>query len=98
MTTGSHDHTDGAAPDAAGPTGVVAHTQLAAGVLAARHRGDREAAAMLAASADPTELLAGVLLLAELLAGLYAQACDQDPAECLSELAVMLEASVPGHR
>lgn len=50
---------------------------------------------MLAATADPVELLAGALLLSELLAGLYARACDQDPAECLSELAVMLEASMP---
>ena len=86
----------GTASRGSGPVDVVAHAQLAAGVLAARHRGDREAAALLAASADPTELLGGTLLLSELLAGLYARACDQDPAECLSDLAVLLEASVPG--
>lgn len=88
----------GAEPDPLGPARLVENAQLAAGVLAARHNGDREAAVLLATKAEPDELLSGALLLAELLAGLYARACDQDPAQCLSELAVTLEASMPTNR
>ncbi|MCH8614177.1 hypothetical protein [Arsenicicoccus dermatophilus] len=92
------EHTCGPAgpdPHGTGPARLVEHAQLAAGILAARHRGDRESAAVLASTADPHELLGGALLLVELLAGLYAEACCQNPADCLSDLAVQLEASLP---
>ncbi|WP_409484095.1 hypothetical protein [Arsenicicoccus dermatophilus] len=82
-------------PQGEGAAELVEHAQLAAGILTARHRGDRGSAVMLASTADLHELLGGALLLAELLAGLYADACGQDPADCLSDLAVQLEASVP---
>jgi Fe-Mn family superoxide dismutase len=73
---------------------TVEAAQRAAGVLAARHRGAAEDAAILIAGMDEHELAAGSLLLAELSLSLYAKASDQPVSECISTLCVELENAV----
>ena len=75
--------------------GVVDSAQRAAGVLAARHRGDtRDAADLLASFDDDRSLASGSLLLAELALGLYHRETDRPMDELVHELCVHMESSV----
>ncbi len=74
---------------------MIDAAQRAAGVLLARHRGEREdAAALMATFADEGELASGALLLADLALGLYAQAAERDIDGCVQELSLQLEQAV----
>lgn len=71
---------------------VVDAAQRAAGVLAARHRGDASGAQDLMTSfEDDRTLASGALLLAELSVGLYSRESGEDVEACLGELAVSME-------
>lgn len=71
--------------------GIAEAAQLAAAVLAARHRGDRAGAAALMDGFDSDrELASGFLLLAELAVGLYGQRSGQSPSTCLQQLCLDL--------
>lgn len=73
---------------------VVDAAQRAAGVVAARHRGDREgAAALMASFEDVSSLAGGSLLVAELALGLYQQASGHMDT-CVRELCLRMESSV----
>lgn len=73
---------------------LVESAQRAAGILAARHRGDAAGTADLLGSMDDRSLASGSLLLAELAIGLYRSQTGQSIDACLSELCVQLEAAV----
>lgn len=74
---------------------MVDAAQRAAGVLAARARGDHEGASSLMASfEDPMTLAGGSMLLAELALGLYERGSGISRETCLAELTLRLEASV----
>lgn len=74
---------------------MVDAAQRAAGVLLARHRGEREdAAALMATFADQGELASGAMLVADLALGLYAQSSERDLAACVQELSLQLEEAV----
>ncbi|GGR54364.1 Fe-Mn family superoxide dismutase [Nocardioides luteus] len=74
---------------------MVDAAQRAAGVLAARARGDFEDASSLMASFEDSMTLAGgSMLLAELALGLYERESGISRDACLAELTVRLEASV----
>ncbi len=69
--------------------------QRAAGVLAARQRGDhKDATYLMAQFSDGDELAAGSLLLAQLSLGLYARTSGRSFDEVASELSLHLEAAV----
>lgn len=82
----------GQPPSGLAPT--VEAAQLAAGVLAARHRRLPVDVGVLMAALSPEQLTAGALLLAELSIGLYAREVGQDVPTCLSQLCLDLEAAV----
>jgi Fe-Mn family superoxide dismutase len=73
---------------------VVDAAQRAAGILAARHRGDREGARLLVSEMSSEDLAGGALLLAELTLSLYADASGDDVERCLRDLASDLEHAV----
>lgn len=73
---------------------VVDAAQRAAGILAARHRGDREGARLLVTEMSSEDLAGGALLLAELALSLYADASGEDVERCLQDLASDLERAV----
>ncbi|RNL64901.1 hypothetical protein EFK50_02650 [Nocardioides marmoriginsengisoli] len=71
---------------------VVDAGQRAAGVLAARARGDRAGAGeLLQTFADDRELATGALLVAELTLGLYGAETGRDVESCVRELNLQLE-------
>lgn len=73
---------------------MVDAAQRAAGVLAARARGDHAGASELMASfPDATTLAGGSMLVAELALGLYERESGNDRETCLRELALRLEAA-----
>jgi hypothetical protein len=77
--------------------GVVDSAQRAAGVLAARHRGDtRDAADLLASFDDDRSLASGSLLLAELALGLYRRHTGEPMDACIRDLCLQMETSVRG--
>lgn len=74
---------------------VVDSAQRAAGMLAARHRGDIEDAMDLMQSFDnDRDLASGALLLAELTLGLYSQETGRDLETCVRELNLHMESSI----
>ncbi|MGI9155097.1 MAG: hypothetical protein ACR2FG_00425 [Marmoricola sp.] len=74
---------------------MVQSAQRAAGVLAARERGDVEGAADLMASfVDADDLAGGSLMLARLTLGLYAECVGLSIEECVRELSLQLEDSL----
>lgn len=74
---------------------LIDSAQRAAGVLAARHRGDRAGAVELIDSfTDQGSLAQGSLLLSELLLQLYAADTGREVTETLQQLSVRLEHSV----
>ena len=74
---------------------MVDAAQRAAGVLAARHRGDREgAAALMASFEDATTLAGGSLLVAELALGMYQRETGRDMDTCVRTLCVQMESTV----
>lgn len=69
--------------------------QRAAGVLAAKHRGDSEGVAGLMASFQSEAAMAGgFLLLAELSLGLYREQAHLSMDECIQDLCLHLGAAV----
>ena len=73
---------------------VVDSAQRAAGMLAARHRGDVEDALDLMSSfTDDHDLASGALLLAELTLGLYSTETGRDMDTCVRELSLQMESS-----
>jgi hypothetical protein len=74
---------------------VVDAAQRAAGVLAARHRGDTgDAAALMSSFDDDRTLASGSLLLAELTLGLYRREIDKPMDELVNDLCLQMESSV----
>lgn len=74
---------------------VVDAAQRAAGVLAARARGDREGAAgLIGTFASDRELAGGSLLVAELLLGMHAAETGRSVDDCVRELNLQMEAAV----
>lgn len=74
---------------------MVGAAQRAAGVLAARHRGDGEGVATLLGSfPDERALAGGSLLLAELALGLLSAETGQSFDDCVQRLSVDLEQAV----
>ena len=73
---------------------VVDSAQRAAGMLAARHRGDTEDATTLMRSfRDDHDLASGSLLLAELTLGLYSKETGRGVEECVRELNLQMESA-----
>lgn len=73
---------------------VVDSAQRAAGMLAARHRGDVDDAMDLMASfTDDHDLASGALLLAELTLGLYSNETGRDIDTLVRELNLQMESS-----
>lgn len=73
---------------------VVEAAQAAAGIVAARNRGDAEDASLLLSGMTHEELAAGALLLAELSMSLYADSSGQDLQSCIRGLTADLENAV----
>ena len=72
--------------------GMVDAAQRAAGVLAARHRGDADGVRTLMASFhDEAALAGGALLLADLALGMLRERSGQSMDECVQHLSVHLE-------
>jgi Fe-Mn family superoxide dismutase len=77
--------------------GMVDAAQRAAGVLAARHRGDADGVRTLMASFhDEAALAGGALLLADLALGMLRERSGQSMDECVQHLSVRLENVVSG--
>ena len=73
---------------------VVDSAQRAAGMLAARHRGDTEdATALMQSFRDDHDLASGSLLLAELTLGLYSRETGRGVDDCVRELNLQMEST-----
>lgn len=69
----------------------IALAQRAAGVVAARRRGDQAGAgALISEFGDPAEQAMGFYLVADLAVLLLAQATDRTVQECVNDLALAL--------
>lgn len=73
---------------------TVEAAQTAAGILAARNRGDTQGAAVLLAGMSHEQLASGSLLLAELSMSLYARSSGQEVQDCIRGLSADLENAV----
>lgn len=83
------------APDTQDLLPLVGAAQRAAGVLAARHRGDADGVqALLRSFPDQQALAGGALLLADLALRLLSSETGQSVEECVRRLTVDLEHAV----
>ncbi|MCA1674705.1 MAG: hypothetical protein LC799_21765 [Actinobacteria bacterium] len=77
--------------------GMLDAAQRAAGLLAARHRGDADGVRTLMASFhDEAALAGGALLLADMALGMLRERSGQSMDECVQHLSVRLENVVTG--
>lgn len=77
--------------------GVIDAAQKAAGIVAARHRGDHQDAAVLLnqlVGEGVESLTGGPLLLAELSLSLYAAESGRPVQDCIRELCVQMESAL----
>ncbi|GLY04109.1 MULTISPECIES: hypothetical protein [Actinoplanes] len=90
--TGPADHTPGSGtPGAGGPGPVFLAAQQAAGVIAAKHRGDFPGAEeLLAAMGDERTQARGFCLLAELALSLIRSQTGQTTDELVQELTLLM--------
>jgi len=71
--------------------GLVEAAQHAAGIVAARHRGDTDGARVLLADLEAERLAGGSLLLATLALGLASEATDRPFDQCVHGLSLDLQ-------
>lgn len=71
--------------------------QAAAGIIAARHRGDLASTEALLAGMGDRERAAGFLFLADLAIGLLARAEDRPAGEVAAELGLQIAVQVSGY-